>query len=80
VPFWAAIVDVELIQLIQHSQDHDAVRYAREQPLSDAEQQASSERIRQTLGYPFHLTFTREDTIPSLPNGKYEALGQQWQG
>jgi hypothetical protein len=71
---WAAIPDVVQIQLIQRSQDHVEVRYAREQPLSFAEEQASGERIHQALGYPFRLTFTRQDTIARQPNGKYETF------
>jgi hypothetical protein len=63
---------VEQIQLIQRSQDHVEVRYAREQPLSATEEHAGGQRIHQALGYPFCLTFTRQDTIARQPNGKYE--------
>jgi phenylacetate-CoA ligase len=55
---WAAIPDVEQIQLVQRSPDHVEVRYVREQPLSAAEEHASGERIHHALGYPFGLTFT----------------------
>jgi hypothetical protein len=65
---------VEQIQLIQRGQDHVEVRYAREQPLSAAEEHAGGERIHQTLGYPFRLTFTRQDTIARQPNGRYETF------
>jgi phenylacetate-CoA ligase len=71
---WATIPDVEQIQLIQRSQDHVEVRYAREQPLSPAEEHAGGERIHQALGYPFRLSFTRQDTIARQPNGKYETF------
>jgi phenylacetate-CoA ligase len=71
---WAAIPDVEQIQLRQRSVDQVGVRYAREQALSRAEEHASGERIHQALGYPFHLTFTRHDTIARQPNGKYETF------
>ena len=71
---WAAIHDVAQIQLIQRSQDHVEVRYAREQPLSAAEEHAGGERVHQALGYPFRLTFTRQDTIARQPNGKYETF------
>jgi phenylacetate-CoA ligase len=71
---WAAIPNVEQIQLIQRSQDHVDVRYVREQPLSPAEEHAGGERIHQALGYPFRLTFTRQDAIPRQPNGKYETF------
>jgi phenylacetate-CoA ligase len=77
---WAAILDVEQIQLIQRSQDHVEVRYVREQPLSTAEEHASGERIHQALGFPFRLTFTRQDTIARQPNGKYETFSHQCQG
>jgi hypothetical protein len=70
---WAAL-DVEQIQLIQRSQDHVEVRYAREQPLSPAEEHAGGERIHQALGHSFRLTFTRQDTIVRQPNGKYETF------
>ena len=70
----AAITDVEQIQLIQRSQDDVEVRYAREQPLSAAEEHAGGERVHQALGYPFRLTFTRQDTIARQPNGKYETF------
>jgi phenylacetate-CoA ligase len=76
---WAAIRDVEQIQLIQRSQDHVEVRYVREQPLSPEEEHPSGERIHQALGYPFRLTFTRQDTIARQPSGKYETFFQQWQ-
>jgi hypothetical protein len=65
---------VEQIQLIQRSQDHVEVRYAREQPLSPAEEHAGGQRIHQALGYPFRLTFTRQDTIARQANGKYETF------
>jgi phenylacetate-CoA ligase len=71
---WAAIPDVEQIQLIQRSQDHVEVFYAREQPLSPAEKHAGGQRIHQALGYPFRLTFTRQDTIARQLNGKYETF------
>jgi phenylacetate-CoA ligase len=71
---WAAIADVEQIQLIQRSRDHVEVRYAREQPLSPAEEHAGEQRIHQALGYRFRLTFTRQDTIARQPNGKYETF------
>jgi phenylacetate-CoA ligase len=71
---WAAIPDVEQIQLIQRSQDHVEVRYAREQPLSPVEEHACGQRIHQALGYPFRLTFTSQDTIARQPNGKYETF------
>jgi phenylacetate-CoA ligase len=71
---WAAIPDVELIQVIQRSQDHVEVRYAREQPLSLGEEHACGKRIHQALGYPFRLTFTRSDTIARQLNGKYETF------
>jgi phenylacetate-CoA ligase len=71
---WAALPDVEQIQLIQRSQDHVEVLYAREQPLSPAEEHAGGQRIHQALGYPFRLTFTRQDTIARQPNGKYETF------
>ena len=50
------------------------VRYVREQPLSPAEERVGGERIHQALGYPFHLAFTRQDTIARQPNGKYETF------
>jgi phenylacetate-CoA ligase len=71
---WAAIPDVEQIQLIQRSQDHVEVRYAREPPLSPAEEHAGGQGIHQALGHPFRLTFTRQDTIARQPNGKYETF------
>jgi phenylacetate-CoA ligase len=71
---WAALTDVEQIQLIQRSQDHVEVRYAREQPLSPAEEYAGGQRIHQALGYPFRLMFTRQGTIARQPNGKYETF------
>ena len=71
---WAAIPDVEQIQLIRHGPDHVEVRYAREQPLSPAEEHAGGQRIHQALGCPFRLTFTRQDTIARQPNGKYETF------
>jgi phenylacetate-CoA ligase len=71
---WAAIPDVEQIQLIQRSQEHVEVRYAREQSLSPAEERAGGERIHQALGNPFRQTFTRQDTIARQPNGKYETF------
>jgi len=71
---WAAIPDVEQIQLIQRSKDHVEVRYAREQPLSPVEEHAGGQRIHQALGYPFRLTFTRQDVIARQPNGKYETF------
>jgi phenylacetate-CoA ligase len=77
---WAAIPDVEQIQLIQRSQDHVEVRYAREQPLFPAEERAGEQRIHQALGYPFHLTFTRQDTIARQPNGKYETFFADFPG
>ena len=71
---WAAIPDVEQIQLIQRGQDHVEVRFARQQPLSPSEEQASSGLIHQAPGYPFRLTFMRQDTIARQPNGKYETF------
>jgi phenylacetate-CoA ligase len=71
---WAAILDVEQIQLIQRSPDHVEVRYVREQPLSPAKEQSRGERIHQALGFPFRLTFAREGTIARQPNGKYETF------
>jgi phenylacetate-CoA ligase len=71
---WAAIRDVEQIQLIQRSPHHAEARYVREQPLSPVEKHASGERIHQALGHPFRLTFTRQDTIARQPNGKYETF------
>jgi phenylacetate-CoA ligase len=71
---WTAIRDVEQIQLIQGSQDHVEVRYARGLPLSPAAEHVGGERIHQALGYPFRLTFTRQDTIARQPNGKYETF------
>jgi phenylacetate-CoA ligase len=71
---WAAVPDVEQIQLIQRGRDHVEVRYARAQPLSPAEEHAGGERIHEALGHPFRLTFTRQDTIARQPNGKYETF------
>jgi phenylacetate-CoA ligase len=71
---WAAIRDVEQIQLIQRSPHHVEVRYVREQPLSPVEEHASGERIHQALGHPFRLTFTRQDRLARQPNGKYETF------
>jgi phenylacetate-CoA ligase len=71
---WAAIQDVEAIQLVQRDQDRVEVRFAREEPLSPSEEEASCQRIHRALGHPFHLTFTREDTIARQPNGKYETF------
>ena len=71
---WAALPEVEQIQLIQRSQDHVEVFYAREQPLSAAAEHAGGQRIHQALGYPFRLTFTRQDAIARQPNGKYETF------
>jgi phenylacetate-CoA ligase len=71
---WAAVPDVEQIQLIQRSEDHVEVRYAREQPLSPAEEHAGGERIHRALGHRFRLTFTHQDTIARQSNGKYETF------
>jgi phenylacetate-CoA ligase len=71
---WAAIPDVEQIQLIQRGQDHVEVRYAREQPFSPVEERAGGQRIHEALGYPFRLMFSRQDTIARQPNGKYETF------
>jgi phenylacetate-CoA ligase len=71
---WAAIPDVEQVRLSQRSQDHVEVQYVREQPLTLAEQHAGEKRIHQALGYPFHLTFKRQDTIARQPNGKFETF------
>jgi hypothetical protein len=59
---------------VLRSRDHVEVRYAREQPLSAAEEHAGGERIHQALGHTFRLTFTRQDTIARQPNGKYETF------
>jgi phenylacetate-CoA ligase len=71
---WAAIADVDQIQLIQRSETHVEVRYVRTQTLSQAEEHAGGERIHQALGHPFHLAFTRQDTIARQPNGKYQTF------
>lgn len=71
---WAAIPDVEQIQLVQLGEDDVEVRFARQQPLSPLEEQAVSGLIHQALGHPFRLTFTGQDEIPRQPNGKYETF------
>ena len=71
---WAAVPDVDQIQLIQRGQDHVEVRFARQKPLSPSEEQTSSGLIQQALGSPFRLTFLRQDAIARQPNGKYETF------
>lgn len=71
---WAAIPDVEQIQLIQLGDDHVEVRFARQDPSSRLDEQAVSGLIHQALGHPFRLTFTRQDEIPRQQSGKYETF------
>lgn len=71
---WAAIPEVQQIQLVQLGPDHVEVRFARHQPMSPAEEQAVSEPIRRALGHPFRLTFNGQDPIGRQPNGKYETF------
>ncbi len=71
---WAAIPDVEQIQLVQLGADEVEVRFARQQALSPLEEQAVSGRIHQALGHPFRLTFAGQKAIPRQPNGKYETF------
>ncbi|MFS8065796.1 MAG: phenylacetate--CoA ligase family protein [Byssovorax sp.] len=71
---WAALPDVEQIQLVQLGEDDVEVRFARQRPSSPLEEQAAGRLIHQALGHPFRLTFTHQDTIPRRPNGKYETF------
>jgi phenylacetate-CoA ligase len=71
---WAAIPDVEQIQVVQTGEDHVEVRYARQEPLSTPEEQALGPRIHQALGHPFRLTISHHDAIARQPNGKYETF------
>jgi phenylacetate-CoA ligase len=71
---WAAIPDVDQIQLAQIGSDHVEVRFARQQPLSPSEEHAIRGSIRQALGHPFRLTFRGHETIARQANGKYETF------
>lgn len=71
---WAAIPDVEQVQLVQLGPDHVEVRFARQQPLSAAEEREVTGVIHQALGHPFRLTFAGLDAIPRQLNGKYETF------
>ncbi len=71
---WAAIPDVEWIQVIQQGPDAMEVRFTRERDLGPEEEQASGARIQEALGHPFRLRFTGPAPIPRQANGKYETF------
>lgn len=71
---WAAIPDVDQIQLIQRDADHVEVRFVRQLPLQLGEEAQVTARIREALGHPFRLTFTCQDAIPRQPNGKHNTF------
>jgi phenylacetate-CoA ligase len=71
---WAAIPEVDHIQLLQRSPEQIEVRFARPQPLGAAEEGAARDAIHRALGHPFRLAFCREESIGRQPNGKYETF------
>ena len=71
---WAAIPEVERIQLVQRGPEDIEVRFARATPLAPAEERAAASRLRAALGHPFQLSFRGPVPLPRLPNGKLETF------
>lgn len=71
---WAAIPEVDRIQVVQRGPEEVEVRFERATPLSAAEERLAAERVQEALDHPFRLTFTGPAPIPRQPNGKYETF------
>lgn len=71
---YSAISDVERIQLLQRGPDHVEVRFARQEALSPAAEEAAAARLREALGHAFRLSFLGPIPIPRQPNGKLETF------
>jgi phenylacetate-CoA ligase len=70
---FAGFAPVLQVQLIQHARDRIEVRLVVARPLADAEEQRIAERIRASLGYPFHLDFHYfDDRLPVPQSGKLD--------
>ena len=70
---FATIAPVIQYQLIQHALDAIEVRLVVGDPLSTDQEQALTDLITRSLGYPFTLSFTYfADRIPRQANGKFE--------
>ena len=66
------IAPIELMQMIQHTQEEIEVRLVMPRSLSADEQQNLTAFIRNNLGHPFRLRFEYTDTIRNPANGKIE--------
>jgi phenylacetate-CoA ligase len=71
---WAAIDDVDQIQVVQQGPLDVEVRYVREDPVAPVEEPAIVARVQEALGHPFPLTLRRLPALRRQPNGKYETF------
>jgi phenylacetate-CoA ligase len=71
---WAAIPEVEQIQLVQRGANDIEVRFAPARRFSPEEQETITARIWEALGHPFQLTFSGLSAILRHENGKYETF------
>lgn len=71
---WAAIPDVERVQVLRRGAEEVEVRFAGRGPLSPREEEAAGARLREALGHAFRVTFLGPVPIPRQPNGKFETF------
>lgn len=69
---WTTVAPIRQIQLLQHTTNTIEVCYVLERPLLVSETKQLKEKLLNSLGYPFNLTFTHRDSLLRPQNGKYE--------
>ena len=69
---YRSIAPVVQYQLIQHTLHHIEVRLVTERPLISTEEDALRGAITEAIGYPFFLSFSYFEKIPSGLNFKFE--------
>jgi phenylacetate-CoA ligase len=69
---WLAMAPIRQIQLHQVALDTIELHVVIEGVLTQAQRDALTKSLRETLNYPFTVIFRPVNEIPAKPNGKYE--------
>jgi len=66
------IIRFTQFQMVQHSPEEIELKLVVPDPVSREQENELVRIIRQSLGYPFNITFSYHDKIPRSAGGKYE--------
>lgn len=69
---WIQDIPVRQLRLVQEHIDTIEMRYVMERELSQGEILTITERVHQSLGWPFAMQWVRCDFMPPGPGGKFE--------